>query len=99
MICKCGCNRFYAHQVVRMDVICDGDGDFYDNIEIATDINLIAEFFKRMKENKYIEEDHGFVCSTFGIKNTCWKYEKEWRILAYNLNPFNIALFHIFTTF
>lgn len=33
MICKCGCNKFYAHQVVRMDVICDGDGYFYDNIE------------------------------------------------------------------
>ena len=30
--CKCGCNRFYAHQVVHMDVIVDADGMFLDNI-------------------------------------------------------------------
>ena len=37
MTCKCGCNRFYAHQVVRMDVICDGDGEFADNLEVGVE--------------------------------------------------------------
>ena len=37
MICKCGCNRFYGHQVVRMNVICDENGDFDDNIEAGVE--------------------------------------------------------------
>lgn len=65
--------------------------DFYDNLEITTDINPITEIFKKIKESKYLEEDTSFIYSTFGIKNTCWKYEKEWRILTYNLNPFNMS--------
>lgn len=65
--------------------------NFYDTLEITTDINPIAEIFKKMKENKYIEEDNSFIYSTFGVKNTCWRYEKEWRILTYNLNPFNMS--------
>lgn len=32
MTCKCGCNRFYAHQVVRIDIICNEYGEFDDNI-------------------------------------------------------------------
>lgn len=34
MKCKiCGNEKFSGHQVVRMDVICDGDGNFIDNID------------------------------------------------------------------
>lgn len=29
--CRCGCDRFYAHQVCRMDVIVDADNDFIEN--------------------------------------------------------------------
>lgn len=32
MKCKCGCNRFYGHQIVRMDVICDEYGNFDSDI-------------------------------------------------------------------
>lgn len=32
-VCKrCGCAVFYAHQVVRMDIICDGNGNFEENV-------------------------------------------------------------------
>lgn len=32
-VCKrCGCAVFYAHQIVRMDIFCDGDGNFEENI-------------------------------------------------------------------
>lgn len=34
MKCKiCGNEEFYAHQEVRMDVICDGNGDFLNTVE------------------------------------------------------------------
>lgn len=34
MKCKiCGNEEFYAHQEVRMDVICNGNGDFLDTVE------------------------------------------------------------------
>ena len=46
---------------------------------------------KKIKENKYLEEDNSFIYSTFGVKNKCWQYEKEWRILTYNLNPLNMS--------
>lgn len=33
MKCKiCGEERFYGHQICRMDVIVDGNGDFLDDI-------------------------------------------------------------------
>ena len=39
MRCKCGNDKFYAHQLVRLDVIVDEDGTFdrnmYDNAEAA----------------------------------------------------------------
>lgn len=39
MRCKCGNNRFYAHQLVRLDVVVDENGAFdsnlYDNAEAA----------------------------------------------------------------
>ena len=31
MKCKCGNNQFFARQIVRVDVIVDGDGNFIDN--------------------------------------------------------------------
>lgn len=32
MVCKkCGSNRLYAHQVLRADIICDGEGAFEEN--------------------------------------------------------------------
>lgn len=65
--------------------------DLYDTLDVAKEINLIAEIFKKIKENKYLEEDNSFIYSTFGVKNKCWQYEKEWRILTYNLNPLNMS--------
>ena len=39
MRCKCGNNRFYAHQLIRLDVVVDENGAFdrnlYDNAEAA----------------------------------------------------------------
>ena len=32
MICKCGCNRFYGHQLLRVDVICDEEGNYLEDI-------------------------------------------------------------------
>lgn len=34
MKCVCGCNRFIGHQVVRMDVIVNGNNDFEEQLEI-----------------------------------------------------------------
>jgi len=31
MTCKCGCNTFYANQIIRVEIIVDGDGHFEDN--------------------------------------------------------------------
>jgi len=30
--CKCGCEKFYAHQVCRVDIVVDGDNSFLDNL-------------------------------------------------------------------
>lgn len=35
MICKCGNDSFFAHQLVRMDVIVDSSNQFMDNIKPA----------------------------------------------------------------
>ena len=32
MICTCGNDRFYGHQIIRVDVIVGADGSFEDNI-------------------------------------------------------------------
>ena len=32
MICTCGNDRFYGHQIVRVDVIVDADGSFESNV-------------------------------------------------------------------
>ena len=32
MICTCGNDRFYGHQIIRVDVIVGADGSFDDNI-------------------------------------------------------------------
>lgn len=32
MKCKCGNDKFYAHQVLRVDVITDEFGDFEENL-------------------------------------------------------------------
>ena len=31
MICECGNKEFYAHQLCRMDIICDEDGNWVKN--------------------------------------------------------------------
>lgn len=33
MRCKCGNNRFYAHQRVYLEVIVDENGEFHSNLE------------------------------------------------------------------
>lgn len=30
--CSCGCEEFYAHQIVRMDVIVDAEGNFIESV-------------------------------------------------------------------
>ena len=37
MPCKCGGNRFVAHQRVYVDVVVDGDNDFLENCGKDTD--------------------------------------------------------------
>ena len=32
MICACGNDHFYGHQIIRADVIVDADGSFEENI-------------------------------------------------------------------
>lgn len=31
MKCKCGCGLFYAHQIVRVNIVVDEDNDFFKN--------------------------------------------------------------------
>ena len=38
--CECGCDKFYAKQIVRMDILVNGRGDFIEN---ATDYPEDAE--------------------------------------------------------
>ena len=33
MICACGNNRYFAHQILRADIIVDEDGRFDSNID------------------------------------------------------------------
>lgn len=33
MRCRCGNSKFYAHQLVRLDVIVDANGSFERNLE------------------------------------------------------------------
>ena len=56
MICTCGNDHFYAHQIVRVDVIVDADGCFEDN---ATD---------RLESSIYdAEKPYGpFTCTSCG---------------------------------
>lgn len=34
MKCTCGCNKFIGHQLVRMDVVVDGNNNFEEQLEI-----------------------------------------------------------------
>lgn len=41
LICpNCGGKLFYAHQMVRMDIVVDSDNNFYENLseDVASDI-------------------------------------------------------------
>ena len=56
MLCVCGNDRFYAHQIIRADVIVDSDGAFLEN---ATE---------RLEESIYdAERPYGpFTCTKCG---------------------------------
>ena len=40
MRCKCGNNRFYAHQLVRIDVIVDENGAYDSNLYDNADTTI-----------------------------------------------------------
>lgn len=54
----CGNNLFFAHQLVRMDILCDGDGTFVSNINE----NPAADIYDA--ENPY----GPFTCSICGAE-------------------------------
>ena len=60
---KCGNNKFYAHQLCRMDVIVDENGEFEDNVHPEA-----------MGQDIY---DSGKPYGPFTCTKCGWEYEKD----------------------
>ena len=58
MICTCGNDRFYGHQIIRADVIVGADGSFKGNV------------MDRLEDSIYDSEKpyRPFTCTTCGKK-------------------------------